>query len=55
MMTPINPQINPVANRQFIFSSRNGTASNAVKIGLKVIINEASPAAVNFIPYMNSA
>jgi hypothetical protein len=52
IMTPDNAKISPEASRFVIFSPRNGIAKSAVMIGLKVIISEASPAAVYFIPNM---
>ena len=52
MMTPDKAMMSPEASRFVIFSPRNGIAKRAVMIGLKVIIREASPAAVYFIPNM---
>ena len=51
--TPANANIRPPRRRQVIRSFRNRTARNAVNSGLRVIISEASPAAVKPIPYMN--
>ncbi len=52
MVTPATPSASPVARRAVIFSDNKGMASSAVNKGLNVIINEASPAAVYFIPNM---
>ena len=52
MSTPDKARIRPEASRFVIFSPRNGIAKRAVMIGLKVIMREASPAAVYFIPNM---
>ena len=52
--TPIKDSISPIPNLFVIFSPRNGIAKRAVKIGLKVIISDASPAAVYFIPNMKN-
>ena len=53
-MTPETPSVNPDARRGVIFSDKNGIANSAVNNGLNVIINEASPAAVYFIPNMKN-
>ena len=53
--TPQTADSNPSPSRLSNFSPRNGTASIAVNSGLNVIIREASPAAVHFIPYMKNA
>lgn len=55
MTPPETPSPSPVARRAVIFSDNRGIASNAVNKGLNVIINEASPAAVYFIPNMKKA
>jgi hypothetical protein len=52
MITPDKARIRPDASRFVIFSPRKGIARSAVMIGLNVIISEASPAAVYFIPNM---
>ena len=45
----------PIARCKFIFSSKNMIAKIAVNNGLKVIIKEASPAAVYCIPTIKNA
>ena len=53
--TPVTASSRPDASLLSNFSPRKGTANIAVNKGLKVIISDASPAAVHFIPYMKNA
>ncbi len=53
--TPLKAKRIPNPSLLLNFSPRKGTAKIAVNNGLNVIIRDASPAAVYFIPYMKNA
>ena len=52
---PVKARLKPIKSRCVNRSPKKTTARTEVNKGLKVITNDASPAAVYFIPYMNIA